>query len=419
LKCIKNRIMDFLFYIIIISAIIFEYLISSLSTILNMKSISAILPEGFEKVYNKNKYAKSQKYLKINSQFSLFSSSFSFFIIMIIIHFGVFGFLDDFVRAKSSNSIYSGLIFFGILFIINDIINLPFSFFKNFVIEEKFGFNKMTISIFIKDKLKSYLLVFFIGGITMFSILSFFYYFETYGWLMVWIFLTIFSIIIQPIFIHFIAPMFNKFSPLDDGELKSAITKYSKEINFPISRIDVMDGSKRSNHSNAYFTGFGKSKRIALFDTLINNHTTEEIVSVVAHEAGHYKKKHIFFGMILSIIQTGLMLFLFNFIINEVALYNVFGVSEPSIYTGLVFFGLLFTPLNMILSLISLSISRKNEFEADQYALDTTNNPQALISMLKGLASDNLSHLTPHPFTVFLQYTHPPIYERVKKIEKK
>ena len=384
-----------------------------------MKSISAILPEGFEKVYNKNKYAKSQKYLKINSQFSLFSSSFSFFIIMIIIHFGVFGFLDDFVRAKSSNSIYSGLIFFGILFIINDIINLPFSFFKNFVIEEKFGFNKMTISIFIKDKLKSYLLVFFIGGITMFSILSFFYYFETYGWLIVWIFLTIFSILIQPIFIHLIAPMFNKFSPLNDGELKSAITKYSKKINFPISRIDVMDGSKRSNHSNAYFTGFGKSKRIALFDTLINNHSTEEIVSVVAHEAGHYKKKHIFFGMILSIIQTGLMLFLFNFIINEVALYKVFGVSEPSIYTGLVFFGLLFTPINMILSLISLSISRKNEFEADQYALDTTNNPQALISMLKGLASDNLSHLTPHPFTVFLQYTHPPIYERVKKIEKK
>ena len=384
-----------------------------------MKSISAILPEGFEKVYNKNKYAKSQKYLKINSQFSLFSSSFSFFIIMIIIHFGVFGFLDDFVRAKSSNSIYSGLVFFGILFIINDIINLPFSFFKNFVIEEKFGFNKMTISIFIKDKLKSYLLVFFIGGITMFSILSFFYYFETYGWLIVWIFLTIFSIIIQPIFIHFIAPMFNKFSPLNDGELKSAITKYSKKINFPISRIDVMDGSKRSNHSNAYFTGFGKSKRIALFDTLINNHSIEEIVSVVAHEAGHYKKKHIFFGMILGVIQTGLMLFLFNFIINEVALYKVFGVSEPSIYSGLVFFGLLFTPINMILSLISLSISRKNEFEADQYALDTTNNPQALISMLKGLASDNLSHLTPHPFTVFLQYTHPPIYERVKKIEKK
>ena len=384
-----------------------------------MKSISAILPEGFEKVYNKNKYAKSQKYLKINSQFSLFSSSFSFFIIMIIIHFGVFGFLDDFVRAKSSNSIYSGLVFFGILFIINDIINLPFSFFKNFVIEEKFGFNKMTISIFIKDKLKSYLLVFFIGGITMFSILSFFYYFETYGWLIVWIFLTIFSIIIQPIFIHLIAPMFNKFSPLNDGELKSAITKYSKKINFQISRIDVMDGSKRSNHSNAYFTGFGKSKRIALFDTLINNHSIEEIVSVVAHEAGHYKKKHIFFGMILGVIQTGLMLFLFNFIINEVALYKVFGVSEPSIYSGLVFFGLLFTPINMILSLISLSISRKNEFEADQYALDTTNNPQALISMLKGLASDNLSHLTPHPFTVFLQYTHPPIYERVKKIEKK
>ena len=411
--------MEPIFYIIIITAIVFEYLISSTSTILNMNSISETLPKGFEGVYDKDKYAKSQKYLKSNSQFSLFSSSFSFLLIMVVIHFGFFGILDEFVRSKTTNPVYAGLVFFLIIFVINDLINLPFSLFKNFVIEEKFGFNKMTISIFIKDKLKSYFLIFFIGGITMFLILSFFNYFDRFGWLIVWIFLTFFSILIQPIFIHFIAPMFNKFTPLGDGELKTAIAKYSKKNNFPISKIDIMDGSKRSNHSNAYFTGFGKSKRIALFDTLVKNHNTDEIVSVVAHEVGHYKKKHILFGMIVSVIQTGLMLFLFNIIINRVGLFNVFGVSEPSIYGGLVFFGLLFAPLNMVISLISIAISRKNEFEADQYALETTKNPKALISMLKGLASSNLSHLTPHPFTVFLEYSHPPVYERVKKIEKK
>lgn len=411
--------MESIFYIIIISAIVFEYLISSTSTILNMNSISETLPKGFEGVYDKDKYAKSQKYLKSNSRFSLFSSSFSFLLIMVVIHFGFFGILDEFVRSKTTNSVYAGLVFFIIIFVINDLINLPFSLFKNFVIEENFGFNKMTISIFIKDKLKSYFLIFFIGGITMFLILSFFNYFDRLGWLMVWIFLTLFSILIQPIFIHFIAPIFNKFSPLDHGELKDAITKYTKQINFPISRIDIMDGSKRSNHSNAYFTGFGKSKRIALFDTLIKNHTTEQIVSVVAHEVGHYKKNHILFGMIFSVVQTGLMLFLFNFVINEVGLFKVFRVSEPSVYAGLVFFGLLFAPINMLISLITIAISRKNEFEADQYALETTKNSEALISMLKGLASNNLSHLTPHPFTVFLEYTHPPIYERVKKIENK
>jgi len=411
--------MDTFYYYIIISAIILEYFISSISTFLNMNSITENLPSGFENVYTKEKYSNSQKYLKIKSKFSLISSSFSLILIMFVIHFGFFGFLDDFVRNQTNNPVYMGLIFFGIIFVINDLITIPFSLYKNFVIEEKFGFNKMTILIFIKDKLKSYFLVFIIGGFLIFSILSFFNYFDTLGWFIVWIFITVFSIVIQPIFINFIAPMFNKFSPIEEGDLKSLIYNYSKKINFPISRIDIMDGSKRSNHSNAYFTGFGKSKRIALFDTLVENHSIEEIVSVVAHEVGHYKKKHILWGMILGIIQTGIILFLFNYIIGDIDLFKVFGVAQHSVYAGLIFFGLLFTPINLILSLFSTAISRKNEFEADKYALDTTNNPEALISMLKGLASNNLSHLTPHPFTVFLEYTHPPVYERVKKIEKK
>ena len=251
----------------------------------------------------------------------------------------------------------------------------------------------------------------------MFSILSFFYYFETYGWLMVWIFLTIFSIIIQPIFIHFIAPMFNKFSPLNDGELKSAITKYSKKINFPISRIDVMDGSKRSNHSNAYFTGFGKSKRIALFDTLINNHSTEEIVSVVAHEAGHYKKKHIVTNTVISIFSIGIMFYLLEFFIKNQLLFDAFKMDYISNYAGIVFFSILYSPINVFLSIVLNAHSRKNEFDADKYSVETIDDKKNLILALKNLSVSNLSNLNPHPFYVFLNYSHPPILKRIEAIQ--
>ena len=234
------------------------------------------------------------------------------------------------------------------------------------------------------------------------------YFFDSYGsngWWIAWSLITAFMIAVQPLFVHVIAPMFNKFTPLEDGELRTSIEEFAGKVNFPIGRIDVMDGSRRSAHSNAYFSGFGKSRRIALFDTLLDKHSTEEIVSVVAHEVGHYKKKHVITGTVLGILETGLMLYIFNYFMTDQALFNVFGVQEVSVYCGLVLFGMLYSPVSLITSIFTTALSRKNEFEADAYALETTEKKEPLISMLKGLAASNLSHLTPHPLMVFLSYS--------------
>ena len=266
------------------------------------------------------------------------------------------------------------------------------------------------------DKLKAYGLTIILGSAIISPIL---YFFETYsnnGWIIAWIIVTCFIIAIQPLFVHVIAPMFNKFTSLEEGELRTAIENFADKVNFPVGRIDVMDGSRRSAHSNAYFSGFGKSRRIALFDTLLEKHTTDEIVSVVAHEVGHYKKKHIITGTIIGILETGLMLFIFNMFMNNEALFSVFGVKNISVYAGLVFFGMLYAPISLFTSIISTAMSRKNEFEADAYALETTKKPKPLINMLKGLSASNLSHLTPHPLMVFLSYSHPPVIDRIKAI---
>lgn len=410
--------MEQTYYLVITGALILEYALSTISSLLNMSSISKKIPDGFQEHYDENKYAKSQAYLKDNTRFGLFSSSFSLVLMLIIIHTGLFGVLDETVRDLSSHPILGGLIFFGIIFIINDIINLPFSLYSTFVIEEKYGFNKTTIKTFVMDKLKGYLLTILLGGLILSAILYFFNTYGENGWWIAWLLITGFMIAVQPLFVHVIAPMFNKFTPLEEGELRTAIEAFSEKVKFPISRIDMMDGSKRSSHSNAYFSGFGKSRRIALFDTLLENHSTEEIVSVVAHEVGHFKKKHIIMGTIIGILETGIMLFVFNLFMNDSALFNVFGVSTISVYGGLVFFGMLYAPVSLLLSIFTTALSRKNEYEADEYSLETTQNKDALINMLKGLSANNLSHLTPHPLIVFLSYSHPPVMDRISAVNR-
>jgi STE24 endopeptidase len=408
--------MEQIYYLIIIGALIVEYLLSTVSTILNMNSVSEIVPDGFQDHYDEEKYAKSQAYLKDNTRFGLLSSTFSLVLTLIVIHMELFGILDLFVRTQSVHPIVGGLIFFGIIFIINDIINLPFSLYGTFVLEEKYGFNKTTPKTYIIDKLKGYMLTIVFGTMVMSPILYFFNTYGENGWWIAWGLITAFMIAVQPLFVHVIAPMFNKFTPLEDGELRIAIEAFSEKVNFPIAKIDMMDGSKRSSHSNAYFSGFGKSRRIALFDTLLEKHSTEEIVSVVAHEVGHYKKKHIITGTILGIIETGIMLFVFNLLMNDPALFAVFGVETVSVYGGLIFFGMLYSPVSLLTSIFTTALSRKNEFEADAYSLEHTQNKDALISMLKGLAANNLSHLTPHPLMVFLSYSHPPVMDRIAAV---
>ena len=411
--------MEQIYYLIIIGALLLEYCLSTTSSILNMKSISKTVPNGFQDYYDEDKYAKSQSYLKDKTKLGLFSNTFGLLLIIVVIQFGLFGELDTFVRANSTNYIFSGLLFFGILFFVNDILNIPFSLYSTFVIEEKYGFNNTSVITYVFDKLKGYGLIIFLGSLVMAPILYFFNTFQENGWWIAWALITGFMIAVQPLFVHVIAPMFNKFTPLDEGELKTAIEEFAKKVSFPIGRIDVMDGSKRSSHSNAYFSGFGKSRRIALFDTLLDKHSTEEIISVVAHEIGHYKKKHIIKGTILGIIETGIMLFIFNFFMKDTELFNVFSVDETSIYCGLVFFGMLYSPVSLVTSIFTTALSRKNEFEADAYALETTKKPEPLISMLKGLSANNLSHLTPHPLMVFLSYSHPPVIDRISAVQLK
>ena len=410
--------MENFYYLIIVSAIILEYLLSSIGSILDIRSITPEIPKDFQVAYDKEKYAKSQEYLKDRTKFSLISSTFSLILIMIVIHTGIFGHLNDFVNVQTDHYLFRGLLFIAVIYFLQDIISIPFSIYSTFVIEQKFGFNKTTIGLFISDKFKGYAIFIVLGSIIIAPILYLFHSYPIYGWLIAWSLLTVFMIAIQPVFIHVISPMFNKFTPLDDGELRTAIEKYTKLINFPLARIDIMDGSKRSAHSNAYFSGFGKSRRIAIFDTLVDKHSTEEIVSVVAHEVGHYKLKHVIQGTIIGIIETGVMLFVFSKIMNDLGLFSVFGVDKLSVHAGLIFFSMLYAPVSMVTSIISSIISRQNEFSADKYSYETTNNKEALISMLIGLAANNLSHLTPHPFKVFLTYSHPPVLDRIEAIQK-
>ena len=409
--------MEQTFYIIIMSALIGEYLLSTTSSILNMRNISPNIPDEFKDVYDEEKYKKSQDYLKINTRFGLGTGAFGLILIMGVIHTGFFGYVDEWVQLQTGNFILQGLLFFLLLFIAKDIISLPFTIYSTFVIEERFGFNRTTVKIFVTDLFKGYALTLVLGSIILSPILYFFETYQTNGWWIAWRIMTVFMIAIQPLFVHIISPMFNTFTPLEDGPLRNAIDAFSEKVQFPIARIDVMDGSKRSSHSNAYFTGFGKSKRVALYDTLMDDHSENEIVSIVAHEVGHYKKKHIIKGTILGILETGLMLFIFNLIKGDQALYSVFGVENISIYAGLLFFGMLYAPVSLVLSIFTTALSRKNEFEADAFAKENTQNPEALIAMLKGLAARNLSHLTPHPLTVFLSYSHPPVSQRIEAIK--
>ena len=308
---------------IIVAALLLEFFLHTLSRLLDLKNLSTVLPEEFVDYYSPEKYAKSQQYLKENTRFAYVISTFNFIIILLVIFLGLFNTLDVWIRGFGFSPLIEGLIFFGVLFFIQDVISTPFSLYGTFVIEEKFDFNKTSPRTFILDKIKGYFLIIILGSVVLSCLI---YFFETYGdlaWLYAWISISGFLILIQPLFTLVIAPMFNKFTPLEDGALRERITDYAKMIDFPIGRIDVMDGSRRSSKSNAYFSGFGKNKRIALFDTLIEKHSDDELLSIIAHEVGHYKCRHNIKGIVLGVVQSGLMFFMLSFFIQCISFYKL------------------------------------------------------------------------------------------------
>jgi STE24 endopeptidase len=386
---------------------------------LNLQSLTTNLPEAFVGFYDEDKYAKSQKYTRANASFGRISSTFNFLLILAVIFLGLFDTLDQYARSFGYSPLITGLIFFGIITIIQDMLSTPFNLYSTFIIEGEYGFNKSTPKLYIMDKLKSYFLLLLLG-VPLISIILYFFESLDNAWLYAWGLMSMLSVIMPKIYTQFIAPMFNKFTPLEDGELRDLIQNYSKEVDFPLTEVYVVDGSKRSAHSNAYFTGFGKNKRIVLFDTLMEDHTNEEILAILAHEVGHYKKKHIIKGMITSILHSGIMLYILGLFIKMPELHEAMGMSAelPSVYAGLIFFSLLYAPIELILSILFNMLSRKHEFEADEYSALTLKNTSHMVSGLKNLTVKNLGNLTPHPLPVFLSYSHPPVLERIKALEK-
>ena len=404
------------YLILVMGIILFKYVLNFVVDTLNLKSANPSLPSEFQGYYDKEKYENSQYYLRDKTRFGQVEDTVGNILVIAFILLGGFNLVDTFARSFNYGPILSGLIFAGVLMFFSQVIGIPFLAFNTFVIEEKYGFNKTTVKTFIQDLVKGLVLGAIIGGSAYAVIVWFFIKAENMAWVYCWGALTLFELFLMFIAPVVIMPMFNKFIPLEDGELKTTLEDYARSQNFKMQGVFKMDGSRRSTKSNAFFTGFGKFRRIALFDTLIEKHTTDELVSVLAHEIGHYKKKHIIKTMMISISTTGLMFYILSSFINNQGLFAAFKMENVSVYASLVFFGFLYTPINMIFSVIGSVISRKHEYEADRFAISTYKKPEAFINALKKLSVDNLANLTPHPLKVFLDYSHPPVLERIKAI---
>jgi len=402
-----------LYAAIILTTLVANYLLNLLADYLNLKALREQLPEEFREVYEAEAYRQSQAYTRVKTRFGFIASTIDLVLLLAFWFAGGFNGLDQLLRALHLGTIVTGLAYVGILLLLNGAVSLPFSLYSTFVIEERFGFNKTTPATFVADLVKGLLLAIVLGGPLFATLLWFLEKTGAPAWLYCWGATTWFMLFVQFIAPTWIMPLFNKFTPLDGGELKDAILSYAKSVNFALANIFVMDGSKRSRKANAFFTGFGKNKRIALFDTLVAQHTVPELVAVLAHEIGHYKKKHILKGMLLSFAHMGVMFYLLSYFIQHHGLFAAFFMENSSIYAGLIFFAMLFTPLDLVLSILVNIFSRRNEYEADHFAAETTGQPENMITALKKLSVDTLSNLTPHPLLVFLHYSHPPVLQRI------
>ncbi len=401
----------------ILALLVFNWLLSLIVETLNVRNVSTEIPAEFQGIYDAEKYAKSQCYLRDNTRFGQIQAAIMLPLTIAFILLGGFRWVNDVALAASDHMIVQGLVFGGILILLGQIVGIPFSIYDTFVLEEKYGFNKTTPKTFVVDILKGLLLTVLLGA-PVFALILWIFDAVSFAWLWAWGALAVIGLFIQFIAPVVILPLFNKFTPLEDGELRSKIEAFAAGQKFKLSGVFKIDGSKRSTKSNAYFTGFGKTKRIALFDTLIEKHTVGELVAVLAHEIGHCQRGHIKKGIGISLASSLLMLFILSLFITKQGLYTAFGIEGTPLYAGFIFFGFLYAPISMILGIAGSILSRKHEYEADAFAAETTGQPVALIDALKKLSVDNLSNLTPHPLKVFLQYSHPPVLERIKALRK-
>ncbi len=403
---------------IIVFLVVASFLSEVFLEYLNSTVRSKELPDELSDIYDQDKYKKSVEYDKTKQRFFLVRSFYSTVLILAMLFFGGFALVDNIAWNISGNPVVAALVFFGIIMFAADILNIPFDWYGTFTIEERFGFNKSTPKIFISDKLKSWLLGIIIGG-GLLALVTWFYYLTTvWFWIYALILFTAFMIFMNLFYSTLIVPLFNKQTPLEEGELKESITSISEKTGFRLDDVFVIDGSKRSSKANAYFAGLGKKRRIVLFDTLINDLSVKEIVAVLAHEIGHFKRRHILTGMAISIVTTAITLYILSVIIASPRLSDALGAAEPSFHIGLVAFGILYTPVSAIFGIAGNWLSRRNEFEADRFAAQHY-PAKYLAEALKKLSVKNLSNLRPHPVYVFVNYSHPPLLARLDALKKK
>ena len=407
---------NIVFYIII-GILFLDYCLERFLNYLNASRWSQEVPDRLKGIYKSEEYRKSQNYYRENLRFGNLTSSFSLVLVLLMLFFGGFALVNGWAYGMSSNTILIALLFFGILGLGMDMLNTPFALYDTFVIEEKYGFNKSTIGLFFMDKLKGWILGALIGGGLLALIVWFYMVTGKWFWVLAWAMIAGFMVFMNMFYSTLIVPLFNKQTPLGEGQLREQIHTLCKKVGFVLDDVYIIDGSKRSTKSNAYFSGLGRKKRIVLFDTLIEDLNTEEIVAVLAHEIGHYKNKHTRTGLILSALQMGLTLFILSLFIKNPALSQALGVTEPSFHVGLIAFGILYSPISTVLGLAMNRVSQKHEFEADAFARHYYSGQQ-LASGLKKLSVKNLSNLNPHPLYVFFHYSHPPLLERLKKLEE-
>ena len=402
---------------LIIGLVIFNYLFSTVLDFINGKNWRTEIPTVMKDFYYEDKYLKAKNYSKEKGKVSLISSTLSTLITLLFLVFDGYGWLDNFISLYYDIPFLKSGVFFLVLFILSDFISIPFSCYNTFVIEEKYEFNKTTVKTFVLDKIKGYLLTLIIGGVLLFGAIYIVSLLENGFWVWLWVSLSFILLLVNMFYADLIVPIFNKLTPLENGSLREKIESYTNKVGYSLKNIYIIDGSKRSSKANAFFSGLGPRKTIALYDTLVENHTEEELVAVLAHEVGHYKKKHVFTSLFLTIFQLGLMCFLLETCLKVGEISQALGGKEMVFHLGLVAFGILYSPLGTILSILMNINSRKNEFEADHYA-KTTYSGAALELALKKLSVDSLSNLYPHPFYTFIHYSHPPLLKRLSALNE-
>jgi len=405
-----------LFYIII-AILVVNYLAEQYLEYLNARHRKTELPDELKDVYPEEEYKRSQQYKSDNRKLSFISSTFNLVVILVFLFFDGFAFVDQLARDVTTQPLLVPLVFFGMLMLAWDLINTPFSVYDTFVIEERYGFNKTTARTYILDKIKGYILSGIVGGGLLILVVWFYRLTGAMFWLFAWTLIIVFMVFLTMFYTHWIVPLFNKLTPLEEGTLKSRIVELCRQVGFNLRDVFVIDGSKRSTKANAFFSGLGRQKRIVLFDTLIEELHLREILAVLAHEMGHYRKRHTLVNLAISVVQTGITLYILSLLVNNPILSHALGVSQPSFHIALITFSLLYSPISTVLGIAMNYLSRKNEFQADAFAAFYGLSDH-LIEALKKLSVKNLSNLTPHPAYVRVHYSHPPLLERIHNLRR-